>query len=340
MSAKPTTNLSATVESWTTRRLLAWIRTHLEAHEVDSPRVCAELLVAHVFKCERLRLYMDADRVATESERMTLRGLVKRASEHEPVQFLVGSWPFHGRTFEVDSSTLIPRPATETLLELALEEVARRGHDTYWSLLDLCTGSGCIAVSLLASIEALRAGRVSHRGVVDEDTPESPPPAPSAKAARLGCVASDIVADAVELARRNAERHGVIETIDLRQGDLFSVLRQDEQHSFDVICANPPYISDSEFEALDRNVRAYEPATALRGGPDGLHFILLILEAASTWLRPGGLLLMELADTSATEVAKRAEATSGLTEIRLINDHESLPRVLCARAHSSMTSAL
>ena len=106
---------------------------------------------------------MEPDRVATPGELATLRSLVARAARHEPVQYLVGSWPFFGREFEVAPCTLIPRPATETVVELAMAELVDHGIRRNWRILDLCTGGGCIAVSLAASIKSLRAGRVSDR---------------------------------------------------------------------------------------------------------------------------------------------------------------------------------
>ena len=357
---------------WTTRRLLDWIRGFLETNEVDSPRVCAELLLGHVLGCERLRLYMDPDRVVPDEDLSRLRGLVERASRHEPVQYLVGAWPFHGREFEVSPCTLIPRPCTEGLVELALDEVKSRGVSQDWRILDLCTGSGCIAVSLAASIRGLRAGPVSERIARKPDLEEIPTPdvgevvfdlerqlvsrdssepaedevdesqAVSDSDGQLDDVskggllitATDVVREALELAGRNARRHGLDVELELRQGSLFEALPETDQGVFDIICANPPYVSAVEYEALDRNVREYEPRSALHGGVRGLDFVEPILRQSVRWLKPGGLLIMEFGANNVSEVQALAEAVPDVREFKIVRDHEQFPRFLVVRFKS------
>jgi release factor glutamine methyltransferase len=355
---------------WTTRRLLDWIRGFLEANEVDSPRVCAELLLGHVLDCERLRLYMEPDRVLSEDALSTLRALVERASRHEPVQYLVGAWPFHGREFEVSPCTLIPRPCTEGLVELALEEVKSSGLHQGWRILDMCTGSGCIAVSLAASVRALRAGPVSERtpreAVPQEQmssqdgsdeivfdlerepvvTESKSSPERVAEAGgedectqstvaipdgRLLVTATDVVREALELAGRNARRHGLDQELELRLGSLFTALPESDHGVFDIICANPPYVSDSEYSEMDRNVKDYEPRTALHGGPNGLDFIEPILRETVRWIKPGGLLLIEIGANSASDVTALVQALPEIKEFRIALDHEEFPRFLVAR---------
>lgn len=114
-------------ESWTTRRLRTWIAGYLGDRGVDAPSVCADLLLGHALECERMQLYMHPDRPASTAELAVLRGLVKRAGEHEPVQFLVGKWGFHGLELEVSPATLIPRPCTETLVEAGLAHLRAEG---------------------------------------------------------------------------------------------------------------------------------------------------------------------------------------------------------------------
>ncbi|MEE2681652.1 MAG: peptide chain release factor N(5)-glutamine methyltransferase [Planctomycetota bacterium] len=353
-------------DTWTVRRLLDWIRKYLGEKEVDSPRVCAELLLAHVLDCERLRLYMTPDREASPDELARLRALVARAASHEPVQYLVGSWPFHGREFEVSPCTLIPRPATEMLVDAALDEMKGRGVDGAWNLLDLCTGSGCIAVSLLATLEAARTGPLSERVLTGRSEQESasidPDPVAevefdleltprqvrtAASEAATGVeasggideikgpvrlVATDIDAEVTELARRNAARHGVESLIDFRVGSIWDPIVQDELGSFDIICANPPYVSDAEYLELDRNVRDFEPSRALRGGSDGLEFVRPIIREAPAWLRPGGLLLVELGAHTASDAMRLADSHGDFRLVELREDHEGFPRMLVARA--------
>jgi len=346
---------AAAPQRWTVRALLAWMVPFLKEREVDSPRAIAEILLAEVLKIERLRLYMEPDRELSPEELASLRGLVSRAGRHEPVQFLVGLWPFLGRDFEVAPCTLIPRPCTETLVERALAWYRERGAGGV-RVLDLCTGTGCIAVSLALGMRAIlrpdgagcrpisaRSAGDSARGAGeamrewqrdqergDGDAVDAPsvsgagealPAAPS-----IEIVATDIVPDAVELARRNARRHGV--SIDFRCGDLWSVVESGER--FDLIASNPPYVTDEEYDALDRNVKDYEPASALRGGRDGLDFVRKVVAGAERHLSLGGLLAIEIG-WKHRDAALELVAGRSWSESVVLKDGEGIDRVLVAR---------
>ncbi|MGA1267150.1 MAG: peptide chain release factor N(5)-glutamine methyltransferase [Phycisphaerales bacterium] len=297
-------------EPWTTRRLLRWIDGFLGSRGVDSPRVCAELLLGHVLACERTRLYMEADRPASALELARLRELVKRAGDQEPVQYLVGETWFHARPFLVDRSTLIPRPATETLVEQAVVWCRQRGGPL--RVLDLCTGSGCIAVSLTAALTTPR------RGVTE------PPCEPVA----VQVVATDLVPAAVTLAQRNAARHGQSDRIEFRVGDLWEPLEPSDHGGFDLITSNPPYVSDAEWTLCAPNVRDHEPASALRGGPDGLRLVEPLLRGAARWLRPQGRLLVEIAASQGPAAVRLLAACPGLRLASIERDHEGHERVL------------
>ena len=362
---------------WTVRALLGWIAGFLKEREVDSPRAVAEILLSDVLKSERLRLYMEPDRELAPEELSALRALVARAGRHEPVQFLVGRWPFLGRDFEVAPCTLIPRPSTETLVERALAWYRARGGGAV-RVLDLCTGSGCIAVSLALGMRAIlrpdgvgcrpidargpshggdgsnaaeRAVPVIQRGEVPQpreragfDAPAGEPVQgvrPLAEDAReadarekndlginsLEIVATDVVPDAVSLARRNASRLGVAGTVDFRVGDLFVALGPAED--FDLVVSNPPYVTDEEYAALDRNVREYEPASALRGGRDGLDFVRRIAAEAPRRVRRGGLLLVEIG-WKQRDAAMRLCSTREWRDVEVLQDCDGLDRVLVA----------
>lgn len=334
---------STTATRWTVRALLAWIVPFLKEREVDSPRIVAEVLLAEVLKIERLRLYMEPERELDPEELSALRALVARAGRHEPVQYLVGRWPFLGRDFEVAPCTLIPRPCTETLVEEALGWYRARGGGSIRAL-DLCTGTGCIAVSVALGMRAIArpdgvgckpiaAGRRAEAREGDggeaahaEAGPVATPAAGAATGAvEIHVIASDIVSDAVELARRNALRLGV--ELDLRCGDLWSCVRPDER--FGAIVSNPPYVTDDEYAALDRNVKEYEPATALRGGADGLAYIRRVVEGAERHLEKDGLLAVEIGwkhrDAALALVRKAA-----WRDARVVRDGEGIDRVLVA----------
>lgn len=300
-------------ESWTTRKLLAWMTKAFEDKGLDAPRRQAEMLLAHVLGTERLRLYMDPDRPAAPLERDTLRGLVKRALANEPIQYLVGEEHFFGMTFKVDKRVLIPRPSTQTIVEAVLQH-ARKNPDagavresdagTGILIADICTGSGCIAAALAKHLPGARV------------------------------VATDLSADALAVAKENIERHSLTDRVDLLQGHLFDALSAhpvaSARGSIRYLCSNPPYIPDDEWAAIEPNVKDHEPTLALRGGPDGMDLVRPLITDAPTHLEPGGLLLIEIAAARAPDALALAKAHPDLTNARILKDSDGLPRVLVA----------
>ncbi|KAA0214284.1 MAG: peptide chain release factor N(5)-glutamine methyltransferase [Leptolyngbya sp. PLA3] len=276
---------------------------------LDSPRLCAEMLVAHVLGCDRLRLYTDPDRPASPLERETLRGLVARALRHEPIQYLVGEAWFFGLPLYVDRRVLVPRACTEAIVEQVIQHARARpgfggpsGEATL--IADVCTGSGCIAVAL--------ARHLPHARVI----------------------ATDISPDALEVTARNAERHGVSDRLDLRAGNLLEPVlahaAAGQNQALSYLCSNPPYILDAEWDAVPRNVREHEPERALRGGPDGLQLVAPIVAGAAALLRPGGLLLVEIASVTREQVLDLCRSTQAFEQPTVLNDLEGKPRTLVA----------
>ncbi|MEE9405242.1 MAG: peptide chain release factor N(5)-glutamine methyltransferase [Algisphaera sp.] len=282
---------------WTTRRLLQWTTQHFEERHVDSPRVCAEMLLSHVLKVERLRLYMEPDRPASDAERTQYRDLVTRAGQHEPVDYLVGRAPFFGLELEVNPAVLIPRPSTETLVEFVLQD-ARHREGNPIALADVCTGSGAVAVALAKHLPA------------------------------ASVVATDLSEPALEVARRNIIEHGVADQIDVRRGDLYAPLAEAR---FDYLLSNPPYIRDAEWADVAPNVKDHEPTTALRSGTDGLDHLRPLIAAAADHLNPGGHALFEHAASHEDDVLALATA-AGFSNAHVLRDHERLPRVLVLTA--------
>ncbi len=270
---------------------------------LDSPRLCAEILLSHVLGCDRLRLYMETDRPASPDEREQLRRLVRRALDHEPIQYLTGEAWFFGLRLKADRRALIPRPSTETIVEHLLQhgrasdEPGKRTGPV--RIADVCTGSGCIAVALAKNMPG------------------------------AGIVATDISADALELARENAESLGVADRVEFIEGDLLAPLAG--RGPFDWIVSNPPYIPDHEWGAVEPNVKDHEPTAALRGGADGLDLVGPIIERARGLLAPGGGLLVEIAACTAGDVLALA-SRAGWPDPRILKDHEGLDRVLVAGA--------
>ncbi len=328
-------------EPWTVRRLRAWIAPHLASRGVDSPQACADLLLSQALGCARLNLYMDADRPATVEELTVLRAFVRRAVDGEPVQYIVGSWGFYGHDFAVDRSTLIPRPSTETLVDEVLAVLrepsgASRGECAR-TIVDLCTGSGCIAIAVAATLAKTSSKRHSLAwSRMGPAVPQGNAPVDTALA-DIRIVATDLVPEAIALAKGNAQRLGVDRWIEFLEGDLDAPLAgRGLEGAVDVLCANPPYISDAEWAEVPKNVRDFEPATALRGGVDGLAVIRRIVAVAPNWLRPGGALVVEVAASQGASVALAA-TVAGFTGVRVVKDLEGHDRVIVARTAAPPT---
>ena len=233
---------------------------------IDSPRLTAEILLAHKLNVDRITLYLNFDQPLTENELTGYRTLIKRRLQREPLQYIVGIQEFWSLEFAVTPQALIPRPETELLVEQAIERlkaVISEGNKTP-SILDLGTGCGAIAISLAKAVQQVRLW------------------------------ATDISADALKLARLNAEKHGVSDKIKFLQGNLWEPLL-DEGVTFDIILSNPPYIGAEEFENLSPEVRDYEPRLALNGHKDGMTYIQTIILEAPVFMKPGGWIMLEMA---------------------------------------------
>ncbi len=299
---------------WTTRRLLRWIDGHLAAKGVDSPRVCAEMLLGHVVGTERMRLYMEADRPASPAELERLRALVVRAAKHEPVQYLVGEAWFWSKRFAVGPATLIPRPATEHLVEecaagaraaAAAMAASTRGIAPV-RVLEIGTGTGCISVCVASALGGQR------------------------QPVQVQIIATDIVPEALALARSNAQAHGVEAAIEFRAGSLYAPLEASEEGSFDLLVSNPPYVADEEWAELAPNVRDYEPRTALAGGPGGMDTLAPLIAQAHRWLRPGGRLIVEIGHRQHDAALAAARANPALSNHDVRKDFEGYWRMLVA----------
>ena len=291
-------NRSTSEEKWTTRRLLAWTTQHFEKKDIDSPRLSAEML-AHVLGVQRIKLFIDANRPASELERAAFRDLVERALKNEPVDYLVGHAPFFSMMFKVTPAVLIPRPSTETIVEHVIQHAKRTPGFRNPLIADVCTGSGIIAIALAKHLS--------------------------------GChvIATDISADALAIAKENAATHGVTEHIDFRQGDLLAPL---DVQRVRYLVSNPPYISDAEWKDVLPNVKDYEPEQALRGGSDGLQLIRPLIAQAKRYIEPPGQLVLEIAASQKDAVLALAKE-AGLQNAHVLADHEGLPRVLVAEVN-------
>lgn len=282
-------------EPWTIRRVVKWSSDDFAGRGIESARLDAELLVAHALGLDRVKLYMDLDRPLTPDELARIRELVVRRRKREPIAYILGRREFYGRSFEVTPAVLVPRPDTETLIERALELLP---EDATGPALDLCTGSGCIAITLAAERGAL---------VVD---------------------ATDLSEEALAIAQKNAASLGVAERVSLHRGDLFAALPAPREYA--LIACNPPYIPEGERDTLAADVAQYEPGLALFAGGDGLDVLRRLCAEALRWLAPGGTILIEVGAGQAPSVIALLEA-AGLGEARAHRDLGGHERVVEAR---------
>ncbi len=277
-------------EAWTPLRLIGWTQGFFARSGVDAPRLTAEILLAHVLSCDRVRLYLDFDKPLGPAELAAYRELVRRRAAGEPTAWLTGRRAFLGHDFRVTPAVLVPRPETELVAEAAIAALPADG-----ALLDLCTGSGCIAASVALA-------RPDARVVATELSPE-----------------------ALAVARENGTALGA--RVEWLEGDLDGPVAAGER--FDVIVSNPPYVPAGEIEGLSREVRR-EPRMALDGGADGLDVVRRIVGCAPSRLRREGLLVMEMHESHEATLPALCLA-AGFASAAVHRDLAGLPRWVVAR---------
>lgn len=264
---------------------------------VDSPRLQAELLLAHVLKLPRMKLYLNFERALTEAEADATRALVKRRGQREPLQHIVGTASFCGFEIAVNRQVLVPRPETELLAEFGWQFLSTLIANPSTAL-DFGTGSGCIAIALAAKCPSVRV------------------------------VALDVSPEALSLAQQNAQRNGVDGRVDFRHGDGLAALKKEER--FDLILGNPPYVPSGEIASLQPEVRDFDPRGALDGGTDGLDFYHRLAVEAGTFLKPGGKLMLEFGDGQADALKTILESQMWIVEA-VREDYSQRQRILIAR---------
>lgn len=290
---------------WTIGKLLAWTADYFKGKGLDSPRLDAEVLLAHLLERDRMYLYVHFDEPLEEAELAAYREMVRRRAAHEPVAYITGTREFMGYDFRVTRATLIPRPATETLVEAALDGIKRlreiAGNDTKAvRFADIGAGTGAIALSVLAeTADAAGCGRIEATLV-------------------------DIAEDALAVAEENASSLAVRERADFRAGDLLAPL---ERGAYDAILSNPPYIRADEMAHLAPDVRDYEPHTALTDGGDGLSFYRRLIAGAREYMRERAFLAVECGLGEADAIVSLAEA-AGWREIETRQDLAGIDRVV------------
>jgi release factor glutamine methyltransferase len=307
---------------------------------VESPRLQTELLLAHLLKLPRMKLYLNFERVLTPAETDALREMIRRRSRREPLQHITGSTSFCGLEIAVNRHALVPRPETELLAEFGwkflnqlsegraprasnlMEKESGASQSSALRVLDFGTGSGCIAITLAVKCPAAKI------------------------------IATDISADALALAGQNAGRHNVAERIEFLQGDGSELMSEGRvprapnpddksefrgsqssplrKMEFDLIISNPPYISSAEIATLQPEVRDFDPRIALDGGTDGLDFYRLIALQAAAFLKMGGKVMLEFGDGQAGAIRKIFENEKWIVE-SVGQDYSHRERILAAR---------
>lgn len=328
-------------DPWTVLRLLSWTTDFFRKRGSDSPRLDAEVLLAHSLGCSRIELYTAFGSEPSGPQRQTFRELVRRRGEGVPVAYLVGHREFYSLRLGVTPAVLIPRPETEHLVTLALDHAKSlapapsTAEKTPFEkpapeknvpeknvpdnavaqcppsapmlrplqIADVGTGSGAIAIALAKHLPAVYPG---------------------------GChiTAIDLSPDALDVARGNARDHAVDSQIEFVQADLLDKLPTDAD--FDMILSNPPYVSRAEYDDLDPTVRDHEPKMALLAGQRGTEIIARLIDQAASRLRPGGLLAIELSPMIAKDCAVLIAGNGHFQEPKLVRDLGGNQRIVTA----------
>ena len=287
-------------DEWTIGRLLAWTTDYLKQHGADSPRLEAEVLLAHARACTRVDLYTSFDQPAEEPLRTKFRALVKRRAERVPVAYLVGHREFYSLDFQVTPDVLIPRPETELVVLTLLDRIREYGaREPGVEVADVGTGSGIIAI------------------------------ATARHAANARVTATDISPRALAVARDNAVRLQVAERVEFVESDLLAALPAGKQ--FDFVASNPPYVARGEFAALAPEVREHEPEVALVAGERGTSVIEPLVKQAAERLRAGGWLVLEISPMVQERVEALVAAEARFEPGPTVKDLAGLPRVVQAR---------
>jgi release factor glutamine methyltransferase len=261
---------------------------------VESPRLQTELLLAHLLSMPRMNLYLNFERKLSEAELGSFRQLIRRRGQREPLQHIVGSTSFCGLELAVNRHVLIPRPETELLAEQGWSFLNSLTPEPSTAL-DLCTGSGCLAITIAVHCPGTRL------------------------------FATDISAEALELAKQNAARHDVLERIVFLQGDLFAAFESTEP--FDLVVSNPPYVPAGEIPSLQIEVRDHDPRQALDGGPDGLEFYRRLALESKRFLKPSGKIMLEFGDGQAPAIREIFESQKWIVEA-IVEDYTRRLRII------------
>jgi len=267
---------------------------------ITNARFDAEVLLAHFIRKDRVWLITHKDDALNDEDCRDFDDAIQRRTRREPLQYIIGNQEFWGLEFKVTPDVLIPRPETEFIIEAALAIVQKRNRPV--RIIDLCTGSGCIAVSLAKELTSAHV------------------------------IATDASEKTLAVARENARNHGVADRIRYLEGDLFEPLEElDIRGQIDTIVTNPPYVREGDRTALQPEVRDYEPALALFAGPEGTEIAAKIIKFASEYLKKNGALIMEMGLGQAEALTRMVEATNAYAGPQILKDLAGIDRVIVVK---------
>lgn len=283
--------MAARNDVWTIGSILKWTEQYFQDKGVESPRLDAEVLLSHVLDKERIYLYVHFDEPMEAKELAAYKELIKKRIARVPVAYILGYKEFMGLAFAVTPAVLIPRPDTEILAEAVIERLEKKESPSF---ADIGTGSGAVALSVLANVPEARGSAV------------------------------DISPDALAVAKKNAGALGVADRVGFYCGDLCEPLAK--KH-FDAIVSNPPYIPDGDIAGLSPEVRK-EPYGALAGGADGLDFYRRLVQDGAKLLKPDGFMAFEVGIRQAKRVEALAKEAGRFSETRILKDYAGIERVV------------
>lgn len=288
-----------TAETWTISRLLSWTADYFKKQQIEQPRLEAEVLLGYALGCPRIALYTRFEEIVSDDNRAKFREFVKNRVAGMPVAYIVGKKEFYSLNFTITRDTLIPRPETEHLVMAVLDGLKSWPAETSLQVADVGTGSGAIAVSV-AKYEK-----------------------------NCQVTAIDASAGAAKVAAQNAKDLGVADRVQVIGGDLLSGI--DPNRKFHAVAANLPYVSQAEYEALDKSVKDFEPASALVAGPTGAELIAKLIPQAAAHLHPSGLLALEVSPMIADQVATLLNQDGHFEPASITKDLAGHKRVVSAK---------
>ncbi len=295
-------------DPWTILRLLQWTTEHLKKNGSPSPRLDAEVLLAHARGCERIALYTAFAEEPDETVKAKFREIVKRRAQGEPVAYLVGKKEFYSLQFQVSKDCLIPRGETEHIVVECIDRakaILAGEPAKQFNIVDVCTGCGCIAVSVAKHLS------------------------------QCTITAIDLSPAAVAIAKANVEQHKMTDRVSVVESDLLTSI---PNNSVDFVLSNPPYVSEPEYAKLDKTVREHEPRMALVGGVQGTEIIEQLASQAAEKLVENGWFICELSPMIADKVESHMTSTNNWTNITIVKDLARLKRLVVAQRRATRTS--